>query len=239
MTPPTTSPAKGSRAWGWVAHLREGGTTPWHDWSAEGPAAGPLLPGAQQLELLRRLNLAAPAAGRRLADRILAAVATGRGRPDLELVGVAPARPFGFPPVDPSELSDGELLRVAVGLVADVLAGLDTPSPSGSGYSTSESGGLGDSTSESGGWGDSTSESGGLGYSTGESGGLGYSTGESGGWGHSTGGGLAGRIETPLAVRVRPILALLVEDPEDRLTVLPSGDPLAGAIAFLTAEAAR
>ncbi|MBO0846512.1 MAG: hypothetical protein J2P22_13965, partial [Nocardioides sp.] len=49
-----------AQAWGWVAHLRDGGTTPWSDWRE--PASpdhdpGPFLPGAQQLELLRRVNL--------------------------------------------------------------------------------------------------------------------------------------------------------------------------------------
>ena len=44
------------RAWGWVAHLRSGGTTPWRDWAEDGDPHGRILPGAQQLELLRRLN---------------------------------------------------------------------------------------------------------------------------------------------------------------------------------------
>ena len=46
------------RAWGWVDHLRDGGTTPWRDWTGEGRAGARVLPGAQQLELLRRLNQA-------------------------------------------------------------------------------------------------------------------------------------------------------------------------------------
>ena len=51
-------------------------------------------------------------------ERVLAASAPGRGRPDLELVGVDEARRFGPPAVDPAELSDDELLRVATGLLA-------------------------------------------------------------------------------------------------------------------------
>ena len=49
-----TGPA---RAAAWVAHLREGGTTPWAEWTGtvDGPTP-PVLPGAQQLELLRRVN---------------------------------------------------------------------------------------------------------------------------------------------------------------------------------------
>ena len=116
------------RAWGWLAHLRDGGTVPWQDWSASGPDGGPVLPGAQQLELLRRLNEtgSVPAA---LAERVLEASAPGRGRPDLELVGAAERRPFGPPPVDPSDLPDDELLRVAAGVLAEdvVAAGLPEP----------------------------------------------------------------------------------------------------------------
>ncbi len=85
--------------------------------SARSARRGRYLPGAQQLELLRRLNLAgrpSPA----LVERVLAASAPGRGRPDLELVGVDEARRFGPPAVDPAELSDDELLRVATGLLA-------------------------------------------------------------------------------------------------------------------------
>jgi hypothetical protein len=137
---PTTSGPAG-RAHSWVAHLREGGTTPWLDWAQQGPAAevpaGPL-PGAQQLELLRRINLAssggrAGSSGghRRLADRVLAAPAAGRGKADLPLIGLdAPA--FGPRPVDPSGVSAHELLRVASVLVADdlVASGADPVSTS-------------------------------------------------------------------------------------------------------------
>jgi len=117
------SPAVGERrAWGWVTHLREGGTTPWHDWSAQqrplGDSQGRYLPGAQQLELLRRLNLVGrptPA----LASQVLEASAAGRGRPDLELVGAGPESEFGPAPVDPADLSAGELVRVAASVLAD------------------------------------------------------------------------------------------------------------------------
>lgn len=117
-TPPGAGEA---RAWAWVAHLRDGGTTPWSAW---GSAAGAdehssrYLPGAQQLELLRRLNqrqLPPP----ELADRVLAASAPGRGRPDLGLVGVLPDSRFGPPPVDPADLPADELVRVATALIAE------------------------------------------------------------------------------------------------------------------------
>ena len=110
-----------ARAWGWVAHLRDGGTTPWADWGSRAVAeeqASRFLPGAQQLELLRRLNqLQLPPP--ELGDRILATSAPGRGRPDLGLVGVLPHSGFGPPPVDPADLPPDELVRVATALIAE------------------------------------------------------------------------------------------------------------------------
>lgn len=116
------------RAWGWTAHLREGGTTPWRDWTADGEPRGRVLPGAQQLELLRRLN----AAGRPspdLATRVLDASAPGRGRPDLELAGAVERLEFGPPPVDPADLPDDELLRVLAGLLAEDVVATGLPEP--------------------------------------------------------------------------------------------------------------
>ena len=112
-----------ARAWAWVAHLRAGGSTPWADWtSADAADEGRLLPGAQQLELLRRLNeIGRPSA--ELAERVLVASAPGRGRQDLELLGAVEPSSFGPRPVDPATLRPDELTRVAVGLVAlDVVA---------------------------------------------------------------------------------------------------------------------
>jgi hypothetical protein len=132
----TTSLETGqARAWGWVAHLRAGGTTPWGSWtstavSSDPPGRGRYLPGAQQLELLRRLNAAGrPSAA--LAERVLTASAPGRGRPDLELAGVDDARRFGPPAVDPAALPDDELLRVATGLLAlDLVSASTDPAQS-------------------------------------------------------------------------------------------------------------
>lgn len=127
-------PGASARAHSWVAHLREGGTTPWLAWAdqgARGEAPPRPLPGAQQLELLRRINLASSARARgeddrertRLADRVLAAPAAGRGKADLPLVGLdAPG--FGPRPVDPAGLGAHELLRVASVLLADDLVAL-------------------------------------------------------------------------------------------------------------------
>lgn len=118
------------RAWGWAAHLRDGGTTPWRDWSAEGEPRGRILPGAQQLELLRRLNeVGRPDAG--LAARVLEASAPGRGRPDLELAGAVERLEFGPPPVDPADLPDDELLRVAASVLADEVVATGLPAPAG------------------------------------------------------------------------------------------------------------
>jgi len=120
------------RAWGWVAALRAGATTPWREFTGTAERGGRYLPGAQQLELLRRLNLAGRP-GPTLVERVLTASAPGRGRPDLELVGVADESPFGPRPVDPATLPDAELIRVATGLIAEdlVAAGAPPPPPAG------------------------------------------------------------------------------------------------------------
>lgn len=115
-------------AWAWVEHLRAGGTTAWSSWLAEGavgaagtPDATRVLPGAQNLALLRRLNLAAPGGvDPRTADAVLAASATGRGRPVYTLAGLGPHR-WGPPPVDPDTLADAELVRIAASVLADRL----------------------------------------------------------------------------------------------------------------------
>ena len=113
------------RGWAWVDHLRSGGSTPWHDFAgtASAPRAGArLLPGAIQLEVARRLNALGgrdDTAHRDLVDAVLGASAPGRGQPDLELVGVHDGSPFGPPPVDPADLPLEELVRMAVGVLAD------------------------------------------------------------------------------------------------------------------------
>ncbi|MCY4728062.1 hypothetical protein NYO98_17395 [Nocardioides sp. STR2] len=134
MTASATRPA--GSVHGWVAHLRAGGTTPWLAWTGPDDTDATTrraLPGAQQLELLRRINLARESSARpggdhdrersRLADRVLAAPAAGRGKADLPLVGAAPTG-FGAQPVDPATVSAHELLRVASTLLADDLVAL-------------------------------------------------------------------------------------------------------------------
>ncbi|HET9996245.1 MAG TPA: hypothetical protein VFQ17_01955, partial [Nocardioides sp.] len=86
------------------------------------------LPGAQQLELLRRLNLAGRP-GAALGEAVLTASAAGRGRPDLELAGAVPESAFGPAPVDPAALPPGELVRVAASVLADQVADEGLPPP--------------------------------------------------------------------------------------------------------------
>ena len=120
------------QAWGWVSHLRSGGTITWAEWLDRPDAAptdgGPALPGAQQLELLRRLNLTGSPSDA-LVDRVLGASAAGRGSLDLELVGAAAESRFGPRPVDPARLPTAELLRVASALIAEELASTTLPEP--------------------------------------------------------------------------------------------------------------
>ncbi len=128
---PDTAADAERRAWGWVAALRAGETTPWQSWTGTADRTGRYLPGAQQLELLRRINLAGPPLPT-LADRVLAASAPGRGSPDLELVGAqGDAEPprWGPRPVDPVDLPDSELVRVATGLLAEDVVAHGTPPP--------------------------------------------------------------------------------------------------------------
>lgn len=114
-----------AEAWGWVAHLLDGGVTPWTSYAGgTAAAAGERLPGAQQLELLRRINMAtggrSPGAG-----AIIRASLAGRGRPEHGLIGITDVRPG----IEPSELPDSELLRVAASAIADglIVGGLPEP----------------------------------------------------------------------------------------------------------------
>lgn len=111
-----------ARAWGWVAHLHAGGTTPWQEWAGTADPRGTAVPGAQQLELLRRLNQGGPTSPT-LADRVLAADPPRRSRPGLPLAGGPLVPDHGPRPVDPAGLDDNELTRLAAVLLADDLAG--------------------------------------------------------------------------------------------------------------------
>lgn len=115
-----------TRAWGWLAHLRDRGTTPWSEWAGTAEPAGRLLPGAQQLELLRRTNLLGRPS-EELVARILAADPPRRSRPALPLREGPELPEHGPPAVDPAELGAGELLDVLAVVWAERLAGLRPP----------------------------------------------------------------------------------------------------------------
>jgi len=114
-----------SRGWGWAAHLRAGGTTPWAEWVG-GPVepGGRTLPGGEQLELLRRLNLVGRP-GPALVRRVLTTSAPGRGRRGLPLPGDGAPPAYGVGPVDPGSLPAEELLRTAALLLAEDLVAAD------------------------------------------------------------------------------------------------------------------
>lgn len=120
------------RAWGWVQHLLDGGTTRWSVFEGEAPREPGFLPGAQQLELLRRLNELGPELGRPsydLAQRVLHTSGTGRGQQHLDLVGVRDRSSFGSPPVRPREIPSEEMHRVAAAVLADLAVTTAMPEP--------------------------------------------------------------------------------------------------------------
>lgn len=112
----------------WLAHLMAGGVTEWLPFRAAAAPEAPrepqdwpgVLPGAQNLEVLRRLNSLGPVS-HTLAREVLGASLPGRGKPDLRLPGAVPPR-WGHPAEDPSALSDAELLRVVTGVLTDRLS---------------------------------------------------------------------------------------------------------------------
>lgn len=137
-----TSPELRAAAWSWADHLRAGGTTPWAQWVTVAPGDVPglrgrgRLPGAAQLELVRRLagRLDRPAGPdfAALVDRALARSGPGRGPAHIPLPwpGAEPgANRIGVPPADPGTLPADELARAGVGLLADLLATAPAPLP--------------------------------------------------------------------------------------------------------------
>lgn len=139
-------------AWAWADHLRAGGTTPWSRWAARpathppADARGPV-PGAAELELVRRLAERRAAAARRragdrgqvgpddalfaeLVDRALARSGPGRGPTHIPLPwpdDTESRSGIGSPPLDPADVSADELARVGAGLLADLLATAPAP----------------------------------------------------------------------------------------------------------------
>ena len=100
----------------------DGSTTSWSQWAGEAEPALPFFPAAQQLESLRRVNLAAGGRlDRAVADALLTDGITDRNRGDLPLSGEEIAA-FGPPAVDPATLPAADLLPVVVGPIARRLA---------------------------------------------------------------------------------------------------------------------
>jgi hypothetical protein len=120
----------------WAVELKAGSTVTWTDFLGTSGEAVPrtgdsrVLPGAAQLELVRRL------AGRvdvvadlpdfaGLADLVLDTPGPGRGLVDVPLpwaADPAAAPAIGTPPVAPEELPADELLRVCAGVLVRLLA---------------------------------------------------------------------------------------------------------------------
>jgi len=128
-------------AWAWREHLRRGGTTEWAQWVRSAPDPAPYadpppgwqVPGAAQLELVRRLAAAGRlhgAAFTRLADLVLSRSGPGRGLAQQPLAVPGGAAPrYGPPPVDPAQVPERELLRLAVGVLVELLLEAPVPPP--------------------------------------------------------------------------------------------------------------
>lgn len=132
----------------WVEQVRGGGSQTWAEWAARHPVpgapegsavGGPGMPGAAQLEVVRRLA-ASPLSAlvhdfAALADLVLARTGPGRGMPELPLAwpsdGSRPRRDghrVGAHPVDPGAVPVEELVRITVGTLGELV--LDTePAP--------------------------------------------------------------------------------------------------------------
>lgn len=123
----------------WAGALRGGSTQTWRDHLAEpGPVVagtrGPV-PGAAQLEVVRRLSAAHTddlpdfAA---LADLVLSTTGPGRGLVDVPLPWPAssPSEPtVGTPPVEPEDLPTEELIRACVGALVRLLSSVPATQP--------------------------------------------------------------------------------------------------------------
>jgi hypothetical protein len=121
----------------WTAHLRAGGTTTWATWLAEEQppssvetGARRVVPDSVHLELVRRLNERSGQPLPELADLVLTTASPGRGRVDVPLPWPGEDRlAFGSPPIDPHEMPEDELVRLAVGVLARILPDVPAPTP--------------------------------------------------------------------------------------------------------------
>ena len=114
-------------AWSWTQHLRSAGSTPWPAWTGDPgqPVPGDwVVPGAAQLELVRRLAERSELDVRsfaRLADLVLNRSGPGRGLAQQPLAWPGATTSFGPPPTDPGEVPLEELVRVGVGALTELL----------------------------------------------------------------------------------------------------------------------
>jgi hypothetical protein len=110
---------------GWYATLRTGDPITWSGHLAGGGRAPgtPVRVGAAHLEVVRRLagRLGGSAGFSELADRVVGTAAFGRGRMDIPLPLPGSEPVLGPPPMDPEQVPAGELLRVAVPVLAEML----------------------------------------------------------------------------------------------------------------------
>lgn len=125
---PRDEVAYAARVRAWAAELRTGSSRTWQEF-LDGPAPevpvdgdGPL-PGAAQLELVRRLSAHAEELPgfADLADLVTATAGPGRGLVDAPLPWPA-ERTAGTPPIEPEDLPAEELLRASAGVLARLLA---------------------------------------------------------------------------------------------------------------------
>ena len=125
---PRDEAAYADRVRAWAGELRAGSSQTWRAFlDGASTSARPLdedgpLPGAAQLELVRRLAAETDLPRfAELADLVLATAGPGRGLVDAPLPWPA-ERSVGTPSVEPDELPADELLRASAGVLAKLLA---------------------------------------------------------------------------------------------------------------------
>jgi hypothetical protein len=112
----------------WAGQLRNGSNQTWAEFLAAPIPAGPpgpeAVPGAAQLELVRRLTTIDPPGFERLADLVFSTAGPGRGLVDVPLPWPGTDDPdrLGTPPVAPELLPAEELIRASCGVLVRLLA---------------------------------------------------------------------------------------------------------------------
>jgi len=117
---------------GWYDAVRAGRPISWSAYLADPrPSDTAVLVGAAHLELVRRLaeRLGDHDTFPALADRVIDTPAFGRGRVDIPLPVPGIASSGGPTPMDPASVPAGELLRVAVPVLAGLLHVAPVPDP--------------------------------------------------------------------------------------------------------------